>query len=40
MEVEVNVLKTECADFKARNPDPLTLYLNGIKLKCVRTHTP
>ena len=35
--MEVNVSKTEYADFKARHPDPLTLYLNGVKLKCVRT---
>ena len=30
--MEVSVPKTEYADFKARNPDSLTLYLNGVKL--------
>ena len=41
--MEVNVSKTEYADFKARNPDSLTLYLNGVKLNvcvcvCVCAH--
>ena len=39
--MEVNVSKTEYADFKARNPDSLTLYLNGVKLNvCVCVHAP
>ena len=39
--MEVSVPKTEYADFKARNPDSLTLYLNGVKLNvCVCVHAP
>jgi hypothetical protein len=40
--MEVNVSKTEYADFKARNPDPLTLYLNewGQTQVCAHPQTP